>query len=88
MSTTRPRRSASPWPRHWPAHRAGHSTAQIDAVRQAFHVIYRQGLALPDALTRLEQELGQVEVVAELITFIRRSTRGINIATHVRMEAA
>jgi UDP-N-acetylglucosamine acyltransferase len=68
--------------------RAGYSTAQIDAVRKAFHIIYRQGLPLPDALTRVEQELGEVDAVAELVGFIRRSTRGISIATHVRMEAA
>jgi UDP-N-acetylglucosamine acyltransferase len=68
--------------------RAGHSAAQIDGVRKAFHILYRQGLPLPDALARIERELGQVDTVAEMVSFIRRSTRGINIATHVRMEAA
>ena len=68
--------------------RAGHSAAQIGGVRKAFHILYRQGLPLPDALARIQQELGQVDTVAEMVSFIRRSTRGINIATHVRMEAA
>jgi UDP-N-acetylglucosamine acyltransferase len=68
--------------------RAGHSAAQVEAIRKAFHVIFRQGLTLPDALARLEEEMGQVDVVAELLAFIRNSKRGINIATHVRMEAA
>jgi UDP-N-acetylglucosamine acyltransferase len=68
--------------------RAGLSAAQIDAVRKAFHIIYRQGLTLPNALARTETELGQVDVVAEMLSFIRRSTRGINLATHARLEAA
>ncbi len=68
--------------------RAGLSAAQIDAVRRAFHVIWRQGLALPTALARVEQELGEVDVAAELVSFIRRSARGINVATHTRLEAA
>ena len=68
--------------------RAGLSTPQIEAVRKAFHIIYRQGLTLPGALARTEAELGQVDVVAEMLSFIRRSTRGINLATHARMEAA
>lgn len=68
--------------------RAGLATAQIDAVRKAFHILYRQGLTLPNALARTEAELGTVDVVAEMLSFIRRSTRGINLATHVRMEAA
>jgi len=68
--------------------RAGLSAVQIDAVRKAFHILYRQGLPLPDALAHLDAELGQVDVVAEMIAFIRGSTRGINLATHVRLEAA
>ena len=68
--------------------RAGLSTAQIDAVRKAFHILYRQGLTLPNALARVEAEVGSVDAVAEMLTFIRHSSRGINLATHVRMEAA
>jgi UDP-N-acetylglucosamine acyltransferase len=68
--------------------RAGLSNAQIEAVRKAYHVLYRSGLALPGALARLEQELGAADVVAEMVRFIRGSTRGINLATHVRLEAA
>lgn len=68
--------------------RAGHSTAQIEAIRKAFHILYREGLPLPEALARIENELGHIDVVAELISFIHDSKRGINLATHVRMEAA
>jgi UDP-N-acetylglucosamine acyltransferase len=59
--------------------RAGMSTPHIDAVRRAFHIIFREGHLIPMALARIEQELGTVPSVAELITFIRRSSRGINL---------
>jgi UDP-N-acetylglucosamine acyltransferase len=59
--------------------RAGIPTAHIDAVRQAFHVLYRGGLLLPRALARIEEQLGNVPEVAEMVAFIRASTRGINL---------
>jgi UDP-N-acetylglucosamine acyltransferase len=69
--------------------RAGISHADIDAVRQAYHLVYRQGLTLPNALQQVEQELGQVAVAMEMASFIRRSTRGISlVTTHGRHEAA
>ena len=55
--------------------RAGLSTAEIDAVRRAYHVIFREGLALPNALARLEAELGSVGPVREMVDFIRGSAR-------------
>jgi UDP-N-acetylglucosamine acyltransferase len=58
--------------------RAGLSHDQIDAVRQAFKVLFRENLVLPAALARLERDLGTVDVVAELIAFLRQSRRGIN----------
>jgi UDP-N-acetylglucosamine acyltransferase len=59
--------------------RAGISHAGIDAVRRAFHIIYRSGLTLPQALAQLDGELGKVAEVAEMISFIRASTRGISL---------
>ncbi|HLJ93620.1 MAG TPA: acyl-ACP--UDP-N-acetylglucosamine O-acyltransferase, partial [Gemmataceae bacterium] len=59
--------------------RAGMTQAQINAVRHAFHVLYRQGQTIPAALNDLEQELGDIDAVAEMITFIRQSTRGISV---------
>lgn len=61
--------------------RAGIPGAHIDAVRQAFHVIYREGLVLPHALARVEMQLGHVPEVAEMVAFIRASSRGINLNT-------
>jgi UDP-N-acetylglucosamine acyltransferase len=69
--------------------RAGLTSAQIEAVRRAFHLLYREGRAVPDALNQMERELGHVNVVAELVAFIRASKRGINFnRPHERGEAA
>jgi UDP-N-acetylglucosamine acyltransferase len=65
--------------------RSGCTGAQIDAVRRAFHVLFLQGMSTSNALARVEEELGQVDVIRELIHFIRGSTRGIN-ATRDREE--
>jgi UDP-N-acetylglucosamine acyltransferase len=61
--------------------RAGVPTAHIDAVRRAFHVLYRTGQVLPRALEEIERELGTVPEVAEMIAFIRASKRGITLDT-------
>jgi UDP-N-acetylglucosamine acyltransferase len=69
--------------------RAGMTHAQINAVRHAFHVLYRQGQTVSSALEHLEQELGSIDAVADMITFIRQSTRGISVADeHSRGAAA
>ncbi len=59
--------------------RAGIANDQIQAIRQAFRILYREGLVIPAALARLEHELGTVEPVHELVAFIRDSSRGINM---------
>jgi UDP-N-acetylglucosamine acyltransferase len=58
--------------------RAGLTGEQIDAVRRAFHILFREGMVIPNALTRIEEELGDIDVVAELVQFIRESPRGIS----------
>ncbi len=58
--------------------RAGLAHDQINAVRKAFRILYRQGLVIPNALGRIEQELGGYPAVEELVAFIRQSSRGIN----------
>lgn len=57
--------------------RSGMTAAQIDGVRRAYYLLYRAGLTLPNALAQAEQELGHVDAVAEMLAFIRQSTRGI-----------
>jgi UDP-N-acetylglucosamine acyltransferase len=58
--------------------RAGIRHEHIDAVRRAFRILFREGLIVPNALARVEQELGAVDVVRELVAFIRASKRGIS----------
>jgi UDP-N-acetylglucosamine acyltransferase len=58
--------------------RNGLSAEQIDAVKQAFRILYRDGLMLSVALERMEVELGAIDVVQEIVRFLRGSTRGIN----------
>jgi UDP-N-acetylglucosamine acyltransferase len=59
--------------------RAGIASSAIDAVRRAYHLLYREVLLLPQALTRIEEELSGVSEVAEMVGFIRESTRGITL---------
>jgi UDP-N-acetylglucosamine acyltransferase len=61
--------------------RAGIPTANIDAVRRAFHVLYREEHTLPNALAKIEGEVGTTPEVAEMVAFIRASAhgRGINL---------
>ena len=47
--------------------RAGVSNGAIDAVRKAFHIIYRGDSLLSHSLARVEKELGHVAEIAELI---------------------
>jgi UDP-N-acetylglucosamine acyltransferase len=57
--------------------RTGMSASHIDAVRKAFHILYREGHLVSAALAKIEQELGSNAAVAEMVAFIRNSTRGI-----------
>jgi UDP-N-acetylglucosamine acyltransferase len=66
--------------------RAGISNAHIDAVRRAFHLLYRSEMVVPVALAHMERDLGGVPEVAEMIAFIRASSRGIIL--HIDRDAA
>jgi len=68
--------------------RAGMSPEHINAVRRAFHVLFRQALLIPNALARIEKELGSIDPVAELTSFIRQSARGINHMRDRSLSAA
>ena len=56
--------------------RAGFSLEQVRALKRAYSVLYRQGLKLENALTRIETESAS-EDTRHLAAFIRRSKRGI-----------
>jgi UDP-N-acetylglucosamine acyltransferase len=68
--------------------RAGIPTPEIDAVRRAYHILYHEGLTLPNALAKADGQVGQFPAVAEMLAFIRQSKRGINDTHKRRAEAA
>jgi UDP-N-acetylglucosamine acyltransferase len=69
--------------------RAGLSPSQITAVRQAYKIVFRQGLLLSLAIERLEREFGAIDVIQELVTFLKNSPKGISSAgTRSRADAA
>jgi UDP-N-acetylglucosamine acyltransferase len=48
------------------------------ALRQAFKVLFREGLTIPNALARIEQDLPSLPEMEHLIQFVRQSERGIS----------
>jgi UDP-N-acetylglucosamine acyltransferase len=68
--------------------RAGLSHEQVNAVRQAYRIIFREGLILPAAVARLEEELGAVDVIQEMVTFLKNCPKGINPVRSRHAEAA
>ena len=56
--------------------RAGFTTAEIAALKQAYRLLYRSRLKLEEALLRIETEI-PTEHTLHLVRFIRSSRRGI-----------
>jgi UDP-N-acetylglucosamine acyltransferase len=56
--------------------RAGYKLADISVLKRAYSLLYRSGLKLQDALSRIETEIPTPETL-HLVAFIRRSDRGI-----------
>ncbi len=48
------------------------------ALRQAYKILFREGLTIPNALTRIESELPALPEVKYLVQFVRASERGIS----------
>jgi len=57
--------------------RNGVSEAAQSAVRQAFKIIFREGLGLTNALTKVEQEVPSLPEIQHLLQFCRSTERGI-----------
>jgi UDP-N-acetylglucosamine acyltransferase len=57
--------------------RNGVSEEAQSALKQAYKVIFRSGLTIPNALTKMEAELPQLPEVQHLIAFARASERGL-----------
>jgi UDP-N-acetylglucosamine acyltransferase len=68
--------------------RAGMTVAQIDAVRRAFRLLFHEGQVISAALTQVENELGHIDLVREVVAFIRASKRGVCTGREHIHEAA
>ena len=49
----------------------------IDPLRRAFQILFRSGLALPDAVARIEAELSADAACLEFANFLKTSRRGV-----------
>lgn len=58
--------------------RSGMPTAEINAVRRAFPIVFREGNVLSRAIELLEQQLGASSAVQEMIAFFKSTSKGIN----------
>jgi UDP-N-acetylglucosamine acyltransferase len=58
--------------------RNGVSTEAQNALRQAYKILFREGLTISNALARIEAELPRLPEVEHLIQFTRTSSRGIS----------
>jgi len=56
--------------------RAGYQASDVSVLKKAYHLLYRSGLKLEQALARIESEIPSPETL-HLVAFIRRSERGI-----------
>ena len=58
--------------------RHGISEESINALKQAYKIIFRETMPLADALAKVESELPQTPEIKHLVAFIRASERGIS----------
>lgn len=57
--------------------RHGFSSEQIKRIKDAYRMLYRQGLSLQEALAKIDQESGSCDEVRLLLDFCHRSERGL-----------
>lgn len=57
--------------------RRGFKSETIQAIRQAYEIIYRSGLNVSDAIRKLEAQNDPLPEVQHIIEFIKKSERGI-----------
>ncbi len=58
--------------------RNGVGEAAQSAMRQAYKLLFREGLTVSNALIRVEQEVPKSPEIEHLIAFVRTSDRGIS----------
>jgi UDP-N-acetylglucosamine acyltransferase len=66
--------------------RAGLPSSEIQAVRRAFAILYKERLTISAALLQIEAQLGSSAAAAEVVAFIRASKRGICGAHRLHMH--
>ncbi len=57
--------------------RNGVSDEAQTALRQAYKILFREGLTMPNALSKMEKELPPLPEIKHLTSFIRASERGV-----------
>jgi UDP-N-acetylglucosamine acyltransferase len=57
--------------------RNGVSEAAQTALRQAYKILFREGLTIPNGLVKVESELPPLPEIQHLVSFIRGSDRGV-----------
>ncbi|MHB2152888.1 acyl-ACP--UDP-N-acetylglucosamine O-acyltransferase [Calditrichota bacterium GD2] len=57
--------------------RRGFSREQLDLMKKAYHIVYRENLRLKDAIERIEQSLELTAEVKKIVEFLKNSERGI-----------
>ncbi|HVV71255.1 MAG TPA: acyl-[acyl-carrier-protein]--UDP-N-acetylglucosamine O-acyltransferase, partial [Verrucomicrobiae bacterium] len=58
--------------------RNGVSEEAQSALRQAYKILFREGLTIANALARIEQEIQPFPEIQHLVQFVRTSERGIS----------
>jgi UDP-N-acetylglucosamine acyltransferase len=58
--------------------RHGISEEAQNALRQAYKILFREGLTIPNAVAKIESELPKLPEVLHLLNFVRTSERGIS----------
>ena len=58
--------------------RQGISDEAQNALKQAYKILFREGLSIPNALAKIEKELPLLPEILHLVQFVRASERGIS----------
>jgi UDP-N-acetylglucosamine acyltransferase len=58
--------------------RQGVSEKAQSALRQAYKILFREGLTIRNAVTKVEKKLPAIEEIEHLVQFVRSSERGIS----------
>ncbi|HHE54789.1 MAG TPA: acyl-ACP--UDP-N-acetylglucosamine O-acyltransferase, partial [Caldithrix abyssi] len=57
--------------------RRGFTREQLNLLKQAYHIVYRENLKLKEAIQKIEQTLEQTAEIQKIVEFLKQSERGI-----------